>query len=646
MGYYEEGYCTTETDSEMGDEISYVCHTYTCKKWNDDYDGVCIVKLHNGVSTPPVDQYFFCGIKHETPFYIINNEWDIYDNFTSWCSRMDVPPNENSYVRYNETANTSGDGVLVCDLPTYDYVPYGTTSYEVYNTSGEHLTPPYNRFRKTNLPIFEISNNDFEGLNKYVKKGDDSAAINYDDLHPPKLAVDVWLEGSYPQMYVKPSMERGEYNGDTINIEITESPILSPTVTLDSDLTIDTMATFSYDQYQNALPVVSTHYQLKISYRSRYCLSGFWINASGEVTETTDGEIDIISIYYHSGAPSDNDYPENNTNFDTTVTRNDYSGTNTLTKTYELDEVKLKQFGNFMWSSTFKDNVFSLLNSPLENIVSLKSMPLKGMGGDSENIKVGNVLSGISAPIVNRADCLETTVRTADKDYVYIPKVFKNFIDYTEFSIKIYLPFIGFKELDAIAVIGRKLKLYYIWDCILGNVMAELYIQSDTGAMLLYDCWQGSAGIDIAISSTNRGQIESGYVSNGLSAITNLFSGNLAGVTKDVFSGLTQEFHSSSNGVGNPSLLGKMDMTARIIIKRPQDFKPSEYGHIVGYPCHKYMKVDNFSGNSSDGTPENCFLKCKNFVVSQPRDSQIPYPTMLEEEKRELKELMESGVYV
>lgn len=630
MSYYEQGYFKCNVFG--GEGYGYDCYTSDGKKYNNTYPALCIVRYKGD----NYDTYEYQMVSLKTGSRIaVDPNLSIRQNFQNAITNDDI--SKLYYWRDGNYGTTSGN---------YPDDNFTNMDVDVVNQCIDEYSSQWMKSYISDLPIFEITNTDMDGLNDYVDTGDDHGAINYSDLHPSKLDVDVWLDGTFPQMYIKPSMEFGDYDGNEISIEITESPILSPTVTLSSALTIDTMTTFSYDQYQNALPIVSTHYQLKITWGSNRCLSGFYINTSGIVTETTDGETDRINIYYHSGAPSDNDYPENNTNFDTTVTRNDYSGTNTLTKTYELDEVKLKQFGNFMWSSTFKDNVFSLLNSPLENIVSLKSMPLSGMGGDSENIKVGNVLSGISAPIVNRADCLETTVRTVDKDYVYIPKVFKNFIDYTEFSIKIYLPFIGFKELDAIAVIGRNLKLYYIWDCILGNVMAELYIQSDTGAMLLYDCWQGSAGIDIAISSTNRGQIESGYVSNGLSAITNLFSGNLAGVTKDVFSGLTQEFHSSSNGVGNPSLLGKMDMTARIIIKRPQDFKPSEYGHIVGYPCHKYMKIDDFSGSSSDGTPQNCFLKCKNFVVSQPHNSQIPYPTMLEEEKRELKELMESGVYV
>lgn len=645
MGYYEEGYCTTEDDSIMVDEISYVCHTWTCKKWNDDYDGVCIVKLHNSLNVPPIDQYFFCGIKHETPFYIVNNEWDIYENFTEWCRRVDVPPNENSYCRYNHEVNMDGmdGGVLACNLPTYDDVPYGTTSQEVYNTSGEHLSPPYNRFKKTNLPIFEISNNDFDGLNKYVRSGDDTAAINYQDLHPPKVHIDVWLDGNFPQMYIKATMESGQLlEGDEITVSIYSNPNLSPTLTLSDTIPLDTMRTYSFDQYGNNNPIIITRYELLGKLTSQAGVSSYFVlKANGEVESTTSGIGNRLEIEYHSGQPDDSDYPDNDTNFNTNPSYNNNSGTNTLTKTYELDSIKLKQFGNFMWSSNFKDNVFSLVQSPLENIVSLKAMPLSGMGSDSEVIKVGNVQSEITADVVVDADSKKTTVGS-----VKIPRVFNNFIDYTQFNIKIYLPYIGFKELDPVAVMGKKLKLFYIWDCVLGNVMAELYLQGDNDDMLLYDCWQGSAGIDIAITSTNRGQIESGYVNNGISAIANLFSGNLAGVGKDVFSGLTQEFHSESNGVGNPSLLGKMDMTARVIIKRPQPFEPLEYGHVKGYPCYQYFTnknnkggISQLSGASTDGTPNNLFIKCGNFIVSN-------IPDALNEEKREIKELMESGVYI
>ena len=623
MSYYSQGYAKVY-DGSYADSIKK--RTFSNKQYTG-FEALCIVKVDKTTSENHFAYYICCIDKeyYEEHPITMNPSNTPAVNFTNYISNtnskfytvLDLTSKDNDYIapHYNDLVNTNSWVSL-----------FSTTAWKDEN----------HYIDSTDLPIFTLTNSDVSAWENYINTGDDSGADNYSDLHPSQVRIDIWLDGKYPNMQVKPTMEEGEYNDEMIEIQVTASPTLSPTITLSGVLNYDSLTEYSYSQYQHQLPIVPTHYEVRIRWDNHsYCYGDFYIKANGEVLSTDDAETDYIIISFHEGSPDDgNEYPEDDTNFRTNPTTNDYSGTNTLTKTYELNDVTLKQFGNFMWSSNFKDNVLALVQSPIENIVSLKAMPLSGEGSNSEEIKVGNVLSGINAPVVNNADKIETSVVNGSRNYVYIPRVFENFIDYSQISIKLYLPFIGFKEIDPVAVMGKKLYLKYIWDCVLGNVMAVLWLQSDNGSMLLYECWQGSAGIDIAITSTNRGQIESGYVTNGISAVADLFSGNLAGVTRDVFSGLTQEFHSTSNGVGNPSLLGKMDMTARVIIKRPQKFVPKNYGHTVGFPCHQYKTLEDCTDSN-----HNKFVKCKNFICSQIYDA-------TDEEKEEIKRLMESGVYI
>lgn len=621
MSYYTEGYVQTNEYGQIGTSSefeNFAC--YSVKQYDSSYKALCVLKYLYGSPA----HYVYDIVCAKTPISIDSTK-TIQENVNNYMNNYQYT---RLYSKYVTNTNT---------YPNYEN-PTNSRSYQTLFSHQETIAGKRD-IHFANIPIFTITNDNVSGVNNYINSGDDSDADNYSDLHPSLATLKVWLDGNYPTMYMKLVLDEGEGSND-VSVSIYANPNLSPTLTMHDSFGFDIMRSYSYGQYSHANPIINTRYEIVARYENEPVSAYFVLKSNGEVESTTSGIGNQINIEFYTGSPSDNEYPEDNTDITTNPTYNNYSGTNTLTKTYELDNVKLKTFGNFMWSSTFKDNVFSLLQSPIENIVSLKAMPLNGIGGDSENIKVGNVDSNIQAPVVVDADSKKTTVGT-----VKIPRIFNNFVDYTQFNVTIYLPFIGFKELDAIGVMGKTLKLYYIWDCVLGNVMAELYIQGDNGSMLLYQCWQGSCGIDIAISSTNRGQIESGYVNNGISAVASLFSGNLVGAAKDVFSGLTQEFHSESNGVGNPSLLGKMDMTARIIIKRPQSFKPKGYGHIVGFPCHQYNKLKTFGDGTNDS---NKFVRCKNFACSIAKDDNDMDIVInaLDSEKREMKELLESGVFV
>lgn len=500
-----------------------------------------------------------------------------------------------------------------------------------------------NEIGKATFPIYDFSQTDYpdtdmmDKVNKYITEGDDSGADNYNDLHPDKYDTTVWLDGTFPNIYYKTV-----YSGDgeppaapSCLCVISAIPTVSPVEMVRTNYNIDSMNFVSYGQYSNptAVPLVSkTPYGIAFNLNddaNKKCQVTFYIDKSGNVSDiapasSADG---THTIHVETGTPSEQDYSDgsNANGFDTNPTQNKFSGANTLTKTYKLasDAVALKALGNFLWSSTFKDNVLSLTNYPLENIIAIKAMPLI-VGGGSEEIKIGNVLTGVSGDVVADADSIETTVGTKR-----IPRYFNNFIDYNEVDIMIYLPYIGFKKIDNLVAMKRSLRVKYYFDVIMGNCLASLEFKADTGNWLLYDCYQGNCGIDIALTSTNRASIENGFINNALSAVSDIMSLNPVGVAKDVFNGMTQDFHSQSTGVGNPSVMNALDTTCRLIIKRPATYEPKEYGHTVGYPCYKYMNLSELSG----------FTQCENFICSL-----IPYAT--DGEKAEIKSLLESGIFI
>ena len=634
MAYYEQGFVNVQDNFKSGSREVWRCYTYSATTDNSfpDNKALCILRYYYDSATEPdKHELKIVGLNSNVPF-APRESLTIYDNVKNFVQR-------NSHLKSTNQSDTSGEGVLVCKLPDYDAV----TSKTYQGISLPSTADSTHGFRKTNLPIFTVTNDDFSALNNYIESGDDSGADNYEDLHPSTYHTTVWLDGKFPNLFYKTELTGTTETQFEIQVNYDtggSSTGVSYTKTYD----INSMINATYSEYG----VSPTGLSNKTTYYMRFldenaetalqdaCWLSFTVDRDGNVADitTTDSLSGNYTISCEQGTPSDTDYPEDDPAWNHTINTNNMSGANTLTKTYMLNDTQLRSLGNFLWSSTFKDNLLGLVNYPLENVISLKAMPLS-RGGTAENIKIGNVDTGISAPLVDTADRISVFIGQKK-----CPRIFQNFLDYTAVDISIYLPFIGFKKLDNALAMDRTISVTYYFDVILGTCLALISYKDKNSELLACDVYQGNCGIDIAIASTNRAEIENGYINNAISGITNLISGNIGGAVKDAFNASTQSFHSESGGVGNPSLMGAIDMTCRLIIRRPKKFTPPDsYGHTFGYPCHKYGLLSDFSYPDQAGVPANSFTVCENFIPSLMDD-------VLDEEKIMIKELLETGVYL
>ena len=553
-------------------------------------------------------------------------------------------------VQFSQTRG----GVIGVDPEEYPDYPTGS-SYDRYGRldfiDNDNITTWGSNHKLTmDIPIFDMTkHNSWDSLNNYIATGDDSGADNYDDLHPMQYTTTVWMDGKYPNLYWKTEVE-AEATPDTIDMtcDIYATPLIQTIKTFTNQYSLNSMQYVQYSEYANPTKVPAigggtqptpyvfyvnpvdndnTNYDAQIT---------FYVNDDGTVSNITlQGSANHTITISDDPTPSDSDYPDEQTNFnhDKTTSFQDGTSVNTLTTTYRIKPSQLRALGNFLWSNTFKDGILGLVNYPLENIVSLKCMPVN-LGGTDTTIKIGNVDTGIHG---DKCD-YRVSGYSAYVGSCTIKRPFNNFMDYTEVELSIYLPFIGYKPLDAVMVMGRKIELTYIYDCVLGNCMAVLEVYDDNDNRIMFDCHQGTCGIDIAITSTNRADIENGMINSVLSGIGHLASavsgnavGGVLGVAGDVFKGTTQGFHTQSTGVGNPSLMTKMDTTAFVLLKRPQimDVDKQHYGHHYGYPCNLYKKLKNLSG----------FTQTKNFVCSLINNA-------TDEEKAEIENLLNSGIYI
>lgn len=619
MAYADFGYGWAEIPTLEGNSYD----NFSVKKAGT-HDGLCILRyVFNGV--------VYYNIVGGNRVHLTNTDPDgILYSVNNWIN------DGNSIINYR-SETTFGD-------PTETYSEDGMAVRSNVLWSTSDITDFWSKL----LPIFTVTNNDMSAFNNYLDDGDDTGADNYQDLHPMQYTTTVWMDGNYPNLYWKTELT-GESVPETNDLicDIYANPSVQNIKTFSNQYSLNSMQYAQYSDYASPSNVPSlgggtqpTPYVLYVNpvgntdtdYDAQIT---FYINNDGTISDVSlQSSGNHTIVLSDSPIPSDSDYPDEQTNFnhDKTTSFQDGTSVNTLTTTYHINVTQLRALGNFLWSNTFKDGILGLVNYPLENIVSLKCMPVN-LGGTDTVIKIGNVDTGIHG---DKCDYRVSGYSAYVGDCT-IKRPFDNFMDYTEVELSIYLPFIGFKPLDAVMVMGRKIELTYIYDCVLGNCMAVLEVYDDKGKKIMFDCYQGTCGIDIAITSTNRADIENGMINSVLSGIGHLASaatgniGSLIGVAGDVFNGTTQGFHTQSTGVGNPSLMTKMDTTAFVLIKRPQvmDVDGQNYGHHYGYPCNLYKKLGDLSG----------FTQTKDFVCSQINNA-------ADEEKAEIESLLNSGIYI
>lgn len=293
-----------------------------------------------------------------------------------------------------------------------------------------------------------------------------------------------------------------------------------------------------------------------------------------------------------------------------------------LTSTYAMTETNLKALGKKLWDNSFLENISMINNSPIENLLSAKSFPfpVPTSGATEKNVVMGNVNMGVSGYELPSSFNPTKTIGTFKVD-----KKFNGVLEWLNYHIQVicYLPYIGFIELNIKEIIDKTITLKYIYDVITGVCTACFYANN------IEICkYSGTIAIDIPITASNRAQVESGYIMSALGAVGSLLAGNLMGVAGSAFGALMNQNHFTTKGSPSPSCDAFDEQKAFIIIDYPVYYPPTNYAHDYGYPCNLSMKLGNCKG----------FTKCANVDVDG--------LSCTEEERAELKRLLEGGVYL
>lgn len=261
------------------------------------------------------------------------------------------------------------------------------------------------------------------------------------------------------------------------------------------------------------------------------------------------------------------------------------SGIGVLTTTFKMTKDRLQQLGRFLWGSNIFDNFSLICNNPIENIISCKSIPLS-LNGTTQKIILGNVDTGVNG------DKVSNNFTNQNIGSIAITEKYHNFLDYAPYTnVIIYLPYVGFKELDANLVMGKTLSISYTVDIITGGCLCQI----KSNNVKLYE-FNGNMGIDIPITSSNRAQVEAGYISSGIGIASSVASGNIVGAATSLINSAESQYHYASTSSPNPMCVASTNRTCYVILDRPTYQTLKSFNHTRGKKCYLTKTINTLKG--------------------------------------------------
>lgn len=302
----------------------------------------------------------------------------------------------------------------------------------------------------------------------------------------------------------------------------------------------------------------------------------------GSTFTVKDGDegSNIVTSDDDNGYSDDKDNDENDND-----TSDVSSGIGVLTTTFKMTKDRLQQLGRFLWGSNIFDNFSLICNNPIENIISCKSIPLS-LDGSTQKIILGNVDTGVNG------DKVSNNFAKQNIGSIAITEKYHNFLDYAPYTnVIIYLPYVGFKELDTNLVMGKTLSISYTVDIITGGCLCQI----TSNNVKLYE-FNGNMGIDIPITASNRAQVEAGYISSGIGIASSVASGNIVGAVTSLINSAESQYHYASTSSPNPMCVASTNRTCYVILDRPTYQTLKSFNHTRGKKCYLTKTINTLKG--------------------------------------------------
>ena len=315
-------------------------------------------------------------------------------------------------------------------------------------------------------------------------------------------------------------------------------------------------------------------------------------------TETTPETIIEYVVQVTTTTPTLND--ENTGSGDTPAVVIPTGSAEALYKVYNPSQSAINDFGAWLWSSNFVDQILKMFSDPMQAVISLHKIFCTPSTSGTANIKVGYLDSGVSSYVVD-----EQYV-TINCGTVNLLEEFKNVLDYPPYTeISLFLPFIGIVRLDTNDVMRSSITITYHVDVLTGACLAEVSIIRDMFGGVLYQ-YAGDCSVHYPLSSGSY----MGIVGALLGVAGTVASGGtLAPMALGVASGIMGARSSVKRSGGFSGNAGAMgSKKPYLIIQRPQPNLANVFETFVGKPANYTTKIKYCTGyiSCTEAHIENC----------------------------------------
>lgn len=288
------------------------------------------------------------------------------------------------------------------------------------------------------------------------------------------------------------------------------------------------------------------------------------------------------------------------------------------------NRTQLKNLANLMWNKTFLEFIRNLVEDVSNLFVSLAMVPFVVPAGNDVSVKWFAFDTGVTLTLAAQ-QYLEFNMGTinfgGEQNRAF---TYASALDYSPFSsLGIYLPFIGFKDLDIDEFREKSINLKYRIDILSGECVAILRVNNKDLYQFTGNCLSQipisnsnmqsivSDAVNVGIAAATLGTVagaaaaEEGVAASGVSlkemgelAHTNptvaRSAGNLVSCTANAAMGLKPHITKTGSVSGSAAMMAVRQ--PYLFLKTPRQAIPSNYGKFCGYPSNIGGRLGDFSG--------------------------------------------------
>lgn len=304
-------------------------------------------------------------------------------------------------------------------------------------------------------------------------------------------------------------------------------------------------------------------------------------------------------------------------------------------------QAQLTRLAEMLWNKTFYDFLVNQFNAIEDLFVSLGIVPFTVTKGSTVAISFMNfweyIVPGGQIPtqvtLTKAANQWEefnlgnVSLTGGDSSDGYASD---SVLDYSPYSkLGIYLPFIGYQELDIDECRGKSINLKYRVDILSGACLALISINGRTLYQFTGNCMTQlpltssdysqivSTATNVAIAASSAGtagalasagdaltssRVEAGQISPQMGEYQNAqhaaqvsnAENSLAGATANGLMGMKPNFKKTGAISGSTSIFGVMQ--PYLVLTTPRQSMPDGYNKVCGFPCNMGGTLSDFSG--------------------------------------------------